>query len=148
MRSWHRFPWNGVFLGGSSPFVEAKNICDGITTDQQRDGGAQCPDSEKRRLRESTLPLLGAFGRMTAHEYPVCAAERNLHPCPHPKNITPPSIRLLPVLWSEIWSKRWPFMHNWALRPPIVMGSLSLLNEMGSVYTSRLPKVTGSVGLA
>src|SRR5260370_730491 len=85
---------------------------------------------------------------MTSHEYPVFAAERNMNPCQHPKSVNPPSIRLLLVLLSEICSKPCPFMLIFALRPPLVKGSLLLSNEMGSVCTSLLPKVTGSVGLA
>src|SRR5262245_49605328 len=57
-------------------------------------------EGEKEKL---ALPLLGAFGRMPSHEYPVFAAERNRNLCQHPKNSNPPSIRLLLVLLSGIW---------------------------------------------
>src|SRR6266568_5439511 len=69
----------------------------------------------KRRLRESVLPLLASWGRMTSHEYPIVAAERKTNQCQHPKRVNPPSIRLLLVLLSQIWSKPWPFMDNSAL---------------------------------
>jgi hypothetical protein len=76
----------------------------------------------KWRLKERVLPLLGSRTRMTPHEHPVCAAERNMNQCQHPKSVNQRSFPLLLVFRSQIWSKRWPFMRNLALRPPIVTG--------------------------
>src|SRR2546429_2337237 len=66
----------------------------------------------KWRLKERVLPLLSSRTRMTPHDHPVCAAERNMNQCQHPKSVNPPSFRLLLVFLSEIWSKPWPFMDN------------------------------------
>ena len=68
---------------------------------------------------------------MTSHEHPICAAERNMNPCQHPKSVNPPSIRLLLVCLSEIWSKLWPFMDNSALRPPTTTRGFAIIERDG-----------------
>src|SRR5712691_9929946 len=92
---------------------------------------------------------------MTSHEHLVFAAERKTNQCQHPKRVNPPSIRLLLVFLSEIWSKPWPFMDNSALRPPITTRGLPLSNVTGSLCTSMSPiqhknhqRVAQCVGLA
>src|ERR1035438_400146 len=76
---------------------------------------------------------------MTLHEHRVCVAERKINQCQHLRRVNPPSIRLLLVFLSEIWSKPWPFMDNSALRPPTTTRGLPLSNVMGSLCNSMSP---------
>jgi hypothetical protein len=73
-------PWQDACRYLALALVEARTMCDGIIQSGEM-GVARVPASRKRRLRESALPLLGAFGRITSDERPVFAAERTMTPC-------------------------------------------------------------------